>query len=343
MPDRFPAEVRFDRSGEVWRGPIKADALSGAVAFTAGAQPRLVYETEVAPLRARRLGLAQIPLFDTPRHVVVDASWSGPQGTADVRSGGLDLQFGWGGGEHRIRADLSPADLTALGLPPLSLGGASVPVSAAWRGSGDRIAGYGQAADTPFRFQTAPARGGGQILMAAMDLDQNALRRLGLPAALRMDGKAGVLARVVTSDRSEPSGRLELDLGRADLSIEGADWRKPAGRPGRAVIDFAKDATGAVRLTHVAAQSDGLDLDGSAVLVDGKVQSADFERTRLAGLLDAGIRLGREAGGELDVTVKGRQFDARRWFRRASEPGRGQESASGRPRGLRRMDPSRRR
>ena len=37
--------------------------------------------------------------------------------------------------------------------------------------------------------------------MATMDLDQNALRRLGVPAALRMDGKAGVLARVVTSDR----------------------------------------------------------------------------------------------------------------------------------------------
>ena len=166
LPDRFPAEVRFDRSGEVWRGPIKADALSGAVAFTAGAQPRLVYETDVTPLKARRLGLAQIPLFDTPRRVVVDAGWSGPQGTADVRSGGLELQFGWGGGEHRIRANLSPADLTALGLPPLSLGGASVPVSAAWRGSGDRIAGYGQAADTPFRFQTAPVRGGGQILMA---------------------------------------------------------------------------------------------------------------------------------------------------------------------------------
>lgn len=321
LPDRFPAEVRFDRSGAVWRGPIRADALSGAVTFTAGAQPRLVYETDVTPLKARRLGLAQIPLFDTQRSLVVDATWSGPQGTADVRSGGLVLQLGWGGGEHRVRADLTPADLTALGLPPLSMGGASVPVTAVWSGAGDRIAGSGQAADTPFHFQTAPAGDGGQVLMAQMDLDQNALRRLGLPAALRMDGKAGVLARVSTSDRSEPTGRIELDLGRADLSIEGADWRKPAGRPGRATIDFAKEATGAVRLTHVTAQSDGLDLDGSAVLVDGKVQSADFDRTRLAGLIDASIRLAREAGGELDVDVKGRQFDARRWFRRAREQG----------------------
>jgi hypothetical protein len=321
LPDRFPTEIRFERAGAVWRGPVKADALSGSVAFTEGAQPRLVYEADVTPMKAHRLGLAQIPLFDTPRRLVVDAGWSGTQGAAEVRSGGLDLQLGWGGGEHRVSANLSPADLTALGLPPLSVGGAAVPVTAAWRGAGERITGYGQAADTPFRFQTAPARDGGQILTATMDLDQNVLRRLGLPAALRMDGKTGVVARIATSDRSEPAGRIDLDLGRADLSIEGADWRKPAGRPGRATIDFAKDASGAVHLTHVSAQSDGLDLDGSAVLVGGRVQSADFDRTRLSGLLDASIRLSREAGGELDVTIKGHQFDARRWVKRPADAG----------------------
>src|SRR5262249_9705295 len=47
LPDRFPAGIRFERSGEVWRGPVRADALSGTVTFTGGgAQPRVVYEAD---------------------------------------------------------------------------------------------------------------------------------------------------------------------------------------------------------------------------------------------------------------------------------------------------------
>lgn len=321
LPDRFPADLRLSRAGDLWRGPLKADVLSGLVSFTAGQRPRLVYEADITPLKARRLGLAQLPLFETPRRLVVDASWAGEEGTADVRAGALALELGWGRGEHRVQANLTPSDLASLGLPPLFGGGGPAPMSATWRSSGAGLIGTGQLADTAFRFQTAPIRGGGNLIMAAADLDRNALRRLGLPSSLEVDGSTGLSARVVTSDRGPPSGRIELDLARADLALTNGGWRKPSGRPGKAVIDFIKDPSGAVKLTRIAAQADGLDVEGSGLLAGGKLASAEFDRARIAGVIDATVKMDHEpVSGELSLTVKGRQFDARRWLARNSEP-----------------------
>lgn len=323
LPDRFSAQARFDRAGDVWRGPVKADALSGTVAFTAGAKPRLVYEADINPAKARKLGLSDIPYFAEPRRVLIDAGWTGPAGSADVRSGGLSVQLAWDRGEHSLKASLWPSDLTALGLPPLSAGNTPVPVKASWRSTGDRIAGSGQAAETAFRFQTAPTRGG-QVLLVTAELDRNTLKRLGLPSSLHMDGAANLLARFDANDKAPAAGRIDVDLTRADLSIEGSDWRKPMGRPGRATADFVKDASGAVRLSRVSVQSDGLDVQGSALVMGGKVEEADFSRVRLAGFLDASVKAGRDStGGELSLTVRGRQLDARRWFTRGAQSSRG--------------------
>jgi hypothetical protein len=341
LPDRFPAALRLSRAGDLWKGTLKADALSGLVSFTAGQRPRLVYEADMTPLKARRLGLAQLPLFETPRRLVVDATWAGPEGTADVRAGGLALQLAWAKGEHRVKANLGAADLAALGLPPLFGGGAPAPLSATWRSSGPGLAGTGQLADTAFRFQTAPVRGGGEVIVAAADLDRNALRRLGLPSSLQVDGSTGLVARVVKSDRAPPGGRIELDLGRAELALAGGEWRKPSGRPGRATIDFVKDPSGAVKLTRIAVQTDGLDLEGSGLLAGGKLATAEFDRARIAGLLDASIKIEHEPlTGDLSLTVKGRQFDARRWFSHGSEPAAPAVAQAGAQVAARAPDPS---
>jgi hypothetical protein len=346
LADHFPTQVRFDRTGDIWRGPIKADLLSGSVVFAAGARPRLIYDTEITPQKARKLGLAELPLFQTARRVTIDSVWQGAEGSADVKSGGLDLQLGWGHGEHRAQARLTPQDMAALGLPPLSLGNSPVQFNATWKGAGDRISGIGQAADTVLHFQTAPAgRGGGEIMMASADVDGADLKRMGLPSEFHVEGKTSVFVHMNTSDHGAPTGRVEVDLSRADMSVEGSDWRKPAGKAGRAYIDFARAPSGEVRLTHISAQADNLDLDGSATVMDGKLTSADFGRLRLAGLFDASVRAARDLGsGEMNITVRGRQFDARRWFSRSARAQSGAAHGPGDkappPPGLRAPEPA---
>jgi hypothetical protein len=81
--------------------------------------------------------------------------------------------------------------------------------------------------------------------------------------------------------------------------------------------------------------------------VGGKLTSADFDRLRLAGLFDASVKAGRDLGtGELNIVVRGRQFDARRWFSRAAQARAAQAQSAhgggdkGAPPGLRAPEPT---
>jgi hypothetical protein len=326
LPDRFPTHLVFARRGQQWRGPLTADALSGLLTFTAGAKPRLIYDTELTPARAKRLGLGQLPLFSTPRRLLVDASWVGADGTAEVKTGPLDVQLGWtvgpgGAVDHRARAVLTAADAAALGLPPLIPPGPGVAVIGSWKAQGAGFAGVVQLPDTQLHFQAAPARGGGETLTLAADLDRNALRRVGLPQDLRFDGLVGLVARLTLVEHGPLTGRVDLDLTRADLALNNTDWRKPAGRPAHAGFDLAEDAANNQHLTHIQALADNIDIEGSALFAAGKLVMADLPRNRLAGFLDAALRVERDAStGALTLTVKGRQLDARRWLSRTPEP-----------------------
>lgn len=327
LPDRFPTQLTLARTGEVWRGPLKADALSGGVSFTSGPRQRLVYDSDLTPQKARRLGLGGLHLFDVPRHLLVDAIFAGGDGgTANVKAGSVDLNLAWthtpsGQTEHRLRANLTAADAASLGLPGVIGAGSPVPVAAVWRGAGDGMAGQVQVPDALVKFQSAPARGGGSILTLTADLDRNVLRRLGLPPVIRFEGVVGLTARVASSDRGPAAGRIDLDLARTDFALDQTDFHKAAGRPGRAVIDFVQDSSGGAKLTRISAQSEALDVEGSAVLGSGRLISADLNRLRLNGVIDAAVRLARDPmGGGLAVNVRGRQFDARRWLARSKEP-----------------------
>jgi hypothetical protein len=342
LPDRFPARLTFARSGDVWRGPLRADALSGNIVFVAGAQPRLVYDTDMTPLKARRLGLAGLPLFQSPKRVQVESVFSPNEGgVANVRAGDIALAMGWsevrgGVSERRLKATLTGAQAAELGLPDLAPAGPGLPVTATWRDQAGGIAGTAQVAETPLRFQTLPARSGISQIAVSADLDRATVRRLGLPAELKFDGTATMNARITLSERAPAAGRLDFDLSRAALSVLHTDWRKAAGRPARASVDFVRGEGDAIRLTRLIAQAEGLDVEGSASLAGGKLVSADLTRVHLGSELDAAVRAAREPGGALALNVRGRLLDLRAWLQSAQdiapEPAVATGPAASRPR-----------
>jgi hypothetical protein len=329
MPDRFPTELTMARVGAVWRGPLRADALSGAVTFTPGDRSRLVYEADLTPIEARRLGLGKLPLFDQTRRLVVDAAWAGEQGTAQVRAGGLGFSTAWakdagGSTQHRLSASLSPADLAGLGAP-VPVGVTTLPVSAVWRSNGDGLSGIAEVAGTPLRFQSAHGRNGAIVSSLTGDLDRAAARRWGLPEAFDFDGSAGFSARWATAEGRPAAGRVEFDLTRANVSFVHSDWRKPAGRPARVGFDFAQTEGGFVKLSRLVAAGEGVDVQGAATLgPDGRLVAADLPRARLNGLIDASLRASRDAANApLALTVRGKWLDARRLFEGLSGDGDG--------------------
>ncbi len=322
LPDRFPTELRLSRAGGTWRGPLRADALSGNVAFTPGARSRLLYDAEWTPLEARRLGLGKLPMFEQARMIAIDATWAGTQGQAAVRAGPTNLALTWDSAtdDHRLSANLTPADLAGLGLPAMAAPGATLPISAAWRTSPTGTAGTAEIDGTPVRFQSAIGKSGVAGYALRADLDRNTLRRWGLPAIVDLEGQAALTARWAVAEGRPIGGHVDLDFGRSVMWVGHSDWKKAMGLPARLSVDFAQGNGGDLRLTRVSAEGDGVSVEGSAVLSSGgRVVSVDFSRARVSGLIDAAVRSSRD-GQVLNLNLRGRFFDARRLFDETSRP-----------------------
>jgi hypothetical protein len=317
-PDRFPTQLRLARAGDVWKGPFRADVLAATVTFMPGAQrTRLVVQSDVTPMEARRMGLGTLPLFTQARPVVVDASWVGGVGAAQVRAGAVNLNLAWnndaaGSGERRVKADLTGADLASLGLPvALARPGASLPVAATWKDTPDGMAGAADVDGVPIKFTSGSGKGGATVFSAHADLDRSAMRRLGVPATLDVDGTASLTARWASVDRAS-AGRVDIDLGRTALGVSRTDWRKPAGQAARLSVDFVETGDGAIRLTHISGEGPTMDLDGSGVInAAGRLTSLDLGRARLNGLIDSRVIMTRDAQG-MNLTLRGKWLDVRR-------------------------------
>jgi len=336
MPDRFRADLTLVEQGGVWRGDLDADALSGAIAYTPGERPRLVYQAELTPIDARRLGFGRLPLFEGRRTVVVDTAWTAREGTARVAVGGLNAAVGWtgegDGADRTVTAALSPDDLAALGVPSVLKPGATLPVSAVWRSGGQGLSGTADLAGTPVRFQTVALKGGARLFTVSGVVDRAALRRWGAPQSLDFDGTAPVTARWTLAEDAPIGGRVEADLAAAYVGVPRSDWRKPAGKPGRLAIDFVRETDGDLRLSRIAGSGAGFDVEGSAALgFDGRLVTLDLSRARFDGLLDASVRAWREpAGSQMNVTLRGKWLDARRLFDNLSETGEGTRTGAAR-------------
>ncbi len=317
-PDRMQVDARFARAGAVWRGPVRADALAANITYMPTPQrSRVVVQADLNPIEAKRMGLGGFPLFNQARRVIVDANWSGAEGVAQIRAGTLNVGVGWndaaaGGAERRLRADFSAADLASLGLPQVGRPGAVLPVSATWKDTADGGLNGSAVVDAiPVKFVTAPGKNGAEVFNIHADLDQASLRRIGAPDFVNIEGITGLNARWATVQKAS-AGRLELDFARAALSVDHTDWKKPMGQAGRLSVDFLSAGDGPVRLNRISGEGATMDVEGTGVASgSGRITSLDLPRTRLTGLIDAAVKMTRDAQGE-NLTVRGKWLDVRR-------------------------------
>jgi hypothetical protein len=343
-PDQFPTELRLARNGDVYRGSLRADALSGLVTYYATQHTRLIYQADVTSIEARRLGLGKLPLFEQTRQVLVDANWTGQTGAAQVKAGPLAFAISWAGdangfGERKLRADLTAADLALLGLPSaLARPGQTLPVSAAWRDVTEGMSGQADLDGTAVRFQTSGAKDGAVNYVVRADLDRHGLRRWGVPDLVDIDGTAALTARWASVQSRASAGRVDIDLTGTTLSVSHSDWKKPGGQVAHLVVDFLDDGQGSVRLTRVVGSSPGTEIEGSALLgPGGRMVSLDLTKARLNGLIDAAVHASRDAQG-LNLNVRGKWLDARRLMDEVSQPDTGAGQGGGQGGGLIHVD-----
>lgn len=327
LPDRFATTLHLARARDVWRGPLRADAASGQVTYAAlGPRSRVIYQSEIGPVQARRLGLASLPLFAQPRQVLVDALWQGAQGAAQVHAGPVAFSLTWDdtnarSGQRRAGADLTAQDLPLLGFPSaLARPGQTLSVQASWRDLPAGMTGQASIDGTSVTFQTGSGRNGAVNYAVQAELDRSAMRRWGLPELLDVDGTAALTARWASIQNRASAGRVDIDLSRTTLSVADSDWKKPGGQPARLSVDFIDDGQGSLRLSRISGQSAGADLEGVAVLgTGGRLISLEFSRARLNGLIDATARLTRDPAG-YNLVLRGKWLDARRVLDEAGHP-----------------------
>lgn len=322
LPEKFPIEVRLAREGQVFRGPVRADALSGGLAFSPGAPARVLYALEVTPLEARRLGLGDIPLFDRNRTLRVDASVGSADASARVLvDDRLSFDLGWkDSGDRTLKADLDAGDLALMHLPALLGADGRALLDMSWREAKGTIEGAGVYDGMAFRIQSKSSRGAPQWYIRA-DLPAKRLHELGAPEQLDLEGQVSAALALAPRDNGALAGRLDLDLNRASLTIDRTDWRKPAGRPGGLSVDFVKTDGGDLRLNRIIGAAETADVSGSGlVAADGRLARLDLDRLRLVGLVDSGLRYARAESGGGTLTVNGRWLDIRRLLYDATAP-----------------------
>ncbi len=338
MPDRFPVDLRLARAGDTWRGPFRADALAANIVYSPAAQrSRILVSADVTPQEAKRLGFGAFPLFNATRQVIVDANWAGDQGAAQVRAATLNFGLAWnntaqGGGERRVNASLSGADLVSLGLPPslISRPGAVLQLTAAWKDTADGVAGSATVDAIPVKFQAGAGKNGAEVFTVHADLDRALMRRLGAPEQLDIQGVTSLNARWATVQRAS-AGRVEFDFGRAALSVDHTDWRKPVGQAAKLSVDFIANGDGPIRLMRINGDGPVMDIEGSGMIAStGRITDLNLSRTRLNGLIDASLHMTQDAQGQNDaVTLRGRWLDVRRMLADATESSTGGPGGEG--------------
>ena len=331
LPARVPVKLTLGGAGGAWSGLIEADAYSGALTLTGGAAPKLRYVAEISPDEARRLGLADFPMFARSQTVVLEAGTKGGLGSADYALGGMSGRMDWGPGKergavvYRFKTKLDRTDLAGLGVPfgPA----AAMPVDATVTGSKGAFAGQAEMAGANLRFNVSARKAGKRQIALAGEAPASTLVRLGLADADMIGGAVDLTGRLDHWEDGRMAGRLEAGLERAALAIPDSDWRKPAGRPARAFADVTIAPDGTMTLDNLTAEGPGLELAGSGRVAKGRLTSLSLRTARLDGFFDGAADLTQSDKG-LDARISGRFLDARPILKRV-EKAAGERGGSG--------------
>jgi hypothetical protein len=161
---------------------------------------------------------------------------------------------------------------------------------------------------------TEPLReGGAREVKVSLQLDDASRDKL-------FEGLSPILSGPFTVDLDvlgKGRQKVEVDLGKAVLSLPWVGWKKGAGVAAKA--HFVLSTEGEVtRLTDFRLDGDGFSATGALVLDEEGLASARFTRIALNRGDDASATIERKRGGYA-IAVKGKSFDARPVIQRFSK------------------------
>jgi hypothetical protein len=328
VPATMPIKLTLEQKGDnAWGGRLEADAYSGAVVWTGGDVAHLRYTAEITPDEARRLGLGGAAAFQRAQSVSADIALA-PAGSANYAIGPMTGRIEWvmspGSTVWKWKALLSRGDLAAMGVPGLIAPAAAIPVDATFTAAGGGLSGEVDLAGATFKVSMA-----GRTLTVSGTPSDGALERMGLVPDGAANGVAGVAARFDHAPDGRWSGHVEADLTRLALSIPDTDWRKPGGKPARLFADVTARPDGSLNLDRIVADGPGLDIQGQASIVRGRLAGFSTRAARIDGVFDGAVQITEDSAGFL-LKASGRFIDTRPILHRLStraEPGPGGDGA----------------
>jgi hypothetical protein len=323
VPDKVPVKLVLARSGAVWNGQLEADAYSGSIAFTAGSNRRLRYAAQLTPAEAQKLGFKA---SDRATSLALDVAMTGESGTAAYDMGPYLGQVSWSQTtgartQYRWRTSLSAADLHSLGLPagidpkaPLAVDVILTSVSGGWNGSAEVGGGS-------FRFSASPPAKGVRRLNLGGGVDGSVLSGLGLTPDGMISGPAAISGGLDLGPEGLRAGHLEADFQRAAINAPYVPWKKPAGRPMRVDVDFARTADG-WEASSIRGQGPGFGLAGQGRWAAASGGVLRIANAKLEGAFDGALDLAADNDGR-KLTARARYFDARRLIQQGGQPAAG--------------------
>jgi len=156
---------------------------------------------------------------------------------------------------------------------------------------------------------------------------------LGVDLSRFVRGKVGLKVIAETRSGDITSAKIEADLSNAVLVLDEIDWVHPAGKKTRATFRVVT-VNGRKKITDLVVTGGGMKITGSLSLnKDGTLRKAVFPNFKLNRANDMSMTA-EKVGKQINISVKGRSFDARKLINQAfanRQPGRkagsGQRSA----------------
>ena len=156
-----------------------------------------------------------------------------------------------------------------------------------------------------------PMADGDDDIVVEAELDEADRERLG--ASIGAFVRGPVKVRVTASEEAGrlARARVEADLSKADLRLDGIRWKRPAGGEVKAAFDLDLTDPNSVAVSGLTLTGERLDVAGNLKLGrDGRLQEAIFPIVRLDDDIEVAVDL-RAADGGFAASVSGRSFDAR--------------------------------
>ena len=339
LPARVPTRLTLIRAGSGWNGALDADAYSGTIVMSGGAERRLKYSAQLTPAEAQKLGLGSGPNGVAPTALSLDVSMNDQSGSASYDLGSWLGQVSWARGvgaktQYRWRSTLSATELRAFGLPAGIEPKAPLPVDVVLQTTSGGWGGSAQLPGGSLKFTSSAPSGGRRRLILNGAIEGATFANLGLGPAGMINGPAAVSANLDMGPDGLHGGHVEADLQRAAVNAPYVTWKKLAGRSMRFSADFVRHPDGALEAAAIKGQGAGFSLNASGAWKPKTGGALRIANAKLEGAFDGSLELDTSSDGDR-LSTRARYFDARRLIQQGGgRPGNSSGEASGAVRAL---------